>query len=218
MSMHWNFIKTNWFSLAIVLLLLVALFRNGFKGPIQHFLVGGNGNAIEKLTEHPMETTLGLAVAHTEEPLPPAAVDQATSTAFLKRFAAVAVSERKKFGIPASILLASAFLNSHAGLQPAGQKANNFFELPCTGDWEGETATVGSRCVRKYETPWASWRDYSIYLTTREWFGAVHKASGKDWKKWTKSLEGKDISSIANFNEKLEEVIVYYRLYDLDHR
>jgi flagellum-specific peptidoglycan hydrolase FlgJ len=199
--MNWNIIKTNWFSLALLLL---------------YCLTFGNGNTADKMPALSKETTFGLAAATHEPHGLPLEVNQSKATAFLKRFAPVAVSERKKFGVPASILLASSFLNSNAGCSQAALKANNFFALPCTSDWEGETATIGTGCVRTYESPWASWRDYSIYLSSCEWFGVTHKASGKDWKKWTKSLKGKNISNIANFEDKLGEVIVYYRLYELD--
>ena len=209
--MTWNYFKTNWFSIALVLLVLAAILR-----------VSGRFSTpkcfTEKAAPRTKVTTLGIAAEPTHSPPSNKEVDQATAAAFVKRFAAVAISERKKFGIPASVLLATAFLNSNIGLSNAAQEANNFFSLPCSEDWEGLSAALDDRCVRKYETPWASWRDFSIYLSSQDWIGSLRKSAGKDWKKWSIGFNREDVSSISNFGKKMEEVIGYYHLYELDQQ
>jgi hypothetical protein len=77
--MNWNIIKTNWFSLALLLL---------------YCLTFGNGNTAHKMPALPKETTFGLAAANNEPHVLPHEVNQSKATAFLKRFASVAVSER----------------------------------------------------------------------------------------------------------------------------
>ncbi|GAB4493597.1 MAG: hypothetical protein OHK0019_17900 [Saprospiraceae bacterium] len=144
------------------------------------------------------------------------AVDKVAAIAFIRRFENVAISERKNFGIPSSIILGCALVNSAAGKADWVNQTNNFFDLACTSDWEGSTATVDGRCLRRYESAWASFRDYSIFLTSQEWFGGVKKSAGKDWQKWVKALAEKDISNSDNFGKELERVIQTHRLYDLD--
>lgn len=214
--MNWNYFKTNWFALAMGALLMLAIVRkyprlNPFNSPSK------NGQT-EKITEakqaeKPTASLLGFVPELPKEPsIKQSEAGAAKTEAFLKRFAHVAVSERKKFGIPASIILASAYANSQAGQRETALAANNFFALSCAEGWEGETTQISGQCVRKYETAWASFRDYSIHLSSQEWFGSLKKSSGKDWKKWVEKLGSE---GVANAKE-MRQVIEAYRLEDLD--
>lgn len=213
--MNWNFFKTNWFSFALAALLLAAILRS--RGFFNERPMFPNSPDTPGIALRNSSTALGLAM-EPERQATPQETGRATAEAFLKRFAKVAVSEKKKFGVPASVLLAIAFVNSNSGQSQAVNEANNFFALPCTEDWEGDRVSIGARCYRKYETPWFSWRDFSIYLAGQSWFGSLKQEAGEDWRKWINSLEGKGISNMKNFNVKLKEVIEYYRLFELDQR
>jgi len=214
--MNWKFLKTNWFTIALVLLLLMAVARK--------FVPAKNGGAAspkkqeqpeanpEKYTATENQAVLDLSSGSKSKP----AVDKVAAIAFIRRFESVAISERKKFGIPSSVILGCALVNSAAGKADWVNRTNNYFDLACTPDWEGGTATVDGRCLRRYESAWASFRDYSIFLTSQEWFGSVKKAAGKDWQKWVKALAEKDISNADDFGKELERVIQTHRLYDLD--
>jgi len=214
--MNWNFFKTNWFSIALVLLVLGTILRSKGEFSFQNCFSSKTGKT-ETLDFNKGETSFGLAMEPVRRSAQPIEIDQATATAFLKRFGAVAVSERKKFGVPASILLATAFLNSNIGLNDAAVAANNLFTLPCSKEWDGASVALGDQCVRKYDTAWASWRDFSIFLTTKDWYGDLRHTAGKDWKKWAKGLNNKEISPISNFGQKLAEVVTFYHLDQLDH-
>jgi hypothetical protein len=218
--MNLNFFKTNWFAFAMAALLLLSVAR---KYPrLNPFASPAKSAESEKITEGknaqgPGASLLGLI------PEPPKALDgdagipndvenRAVAEAFLKRFAPVAVSERKKFGIPASIILACAYANSEAGKRESAKSANNFFGLACADDWEGENAQIGGECVRRYETAWASFRDFSIFLTSQEWFGSLKKSAGKDWHKWAAKLGSEGVSN----TQSLKKVVETYKLDALD--
>ena len=217
--MIWKFLKTNWFTIALVLLLLSAVARK--------FVPAKSGGAAtpkkqeqpevnpEKYTATDNQALLDFSSSSgAKEALP--VVDKAAAIAFVRRFESVAISERKKFGIPSSVLLGCALLNSGAGQAGWVNRTNNYFGLACASDWEGGQATVDGRCLRRYESAWASFRDYSIYLTSQDWYGGVKKSAGKDWQKWAKALDGKGVSEAPDFGAALERVITAYRLYDLD--
>ncbi len=214
--MKWNFFKTNWFTITLVLLLLVAIGRKTL-----HFNTGGSASPDkkeinpEKYTSAGGSSLMGIVPESAGHKALPT-INKAEAITFVRRFEKTAISERKKFGVPASVLLACAYLNSYAGQRAILPESNNYFALPCTSDWEGETVTIEGRCYRKYETAWASFRDFSIYLTSREWFGSVKKSAGKDWQIWAKELADRDISDIPNFEKVMEQVIQTHRLYDLD--
>jgi len=216
--MNWKFIKTNWFTIALVLLVLVYIIRKNLPpGPgkvitPEHKEV--KEAAPEKYTSAESNTFLGFSLESARDGSQKHSPHEATAVAFLQRFGKVAVSERKKFGVPASVLLACAYVNSTAGQRETATTANNYFALSCSDEWEGETAKVGGKCVRRYETAWASFRDFSIFLTSQEWFGSVRKSAGKDWRIWVKELDQKGVSD----GGELEKAITTYRLYDLDEK
>ncbi|MCW5922797.1 MAG: glucosaminidase domain-containing protein [Saprospiraceae bacterium] len=217
--MNWKFLKTNWFTIALVLLLLMAIGRkfvpsksSGSATPSQKEQPAAK---IEKYTDTEAQAMLDFSSEAPAKSAKPVA-DKAASIAFVRRFEQVAISERKKFGIPSSVLLGCAFVNSTAGKAEWVNRTNNFFALPCSSDWEGGTAQIDERCLRRYETAWASFRDFSIHLTSQEWYGGVKKSAGKDWKKWAKELSKRGVSEVPDFGRRLEEAIQTYRLYDLD--
>ena len=142
----------------------------------------------------------------------PAALNAAQTEAFLKRFAPVVVSERKKFGIPASVMLAAALVNSQGGTAASLKESHNFFAIPCGDNWEGETMVSGDNCLRKYETAWASFRDFSIYLSSQDWTGELKKSAAKDWQTWAEKLGKVGISN----TKAMKQVIETYQLEELD--
>ena len=216
--MNRNFLKTNWFYLAMGLLLL---FYAGRKYPaLNPFNDSKKKNKIEKIIEDKEGRKAGAAllgfVPETPKNRPAELddVDVAKAEAFLRRFANVALSERKKFGIPASVILACAYTNSKAGQRETAVAANNFFALSCADGWEGETIQINWKCVRKYESAWSSFRDFSIHLSSQEWYGSLKKSAGKDWRKWVEKLGSEGLSNAKEMNKLIET----YRLEELDEQ
>jgi flagellum-specific peptidoglycan hydrolase FlgJ len=102
---------------------------------------------------------------------------------FVKRFAKVAHAEQKRFGIPASITLGMAILQSKSGNHPSVESSNNFFLLPTGNDWPGESVAYKGKTLRKYNNAWSSFRDHSHILN--DWImkkaGAVPKTKYQTW-------------------------------------
>jgi len=145
-------------------------------------------------------------------------VDEKLKHDYLKRFAKVVINERRKFGIPSSIILACGLLQSAAGQRDMSRLGNNHFALTCTLGWEGETGSYDGNCYRHYENAWTSFRDHSIFLTSSS-FGQLSTIESSDYKSWAKGLEqlgyGGDMDNLAN---NLVEIIEFYGLNELDHR
>jgi len=142
-------------------------------------------------------------------------VDDAAVQSYLKRFARVAVSESEKFGIPASVILANAALQSYAGQRNLTQKNNNHFALPCTPDWQGTREETDGKCFRSYENAWTSFRDHSYYITTGR-MAELKKLKNTDYKTWAKALENADFSNDEDYAVQLIKVIEKYDLTKLD--
>ena len=143
-------------------------------------------------------------------------VDASLRVAYIKRFTHVALSEQKKFGIPASITLGNSLLISRAGQKELSKEGNNYFAIPCTSDWQGESGVYDHQCFRHYENAWTSFRDHSLYLTTGEMARNFQGLDSGAYKKWAQALEKADYSSEKDFAKQLIQVIQDYRLFELD--
>ena len=58
---------------------------------------------------------------------------------YIKRYSGLAVEQREKYGIPASITLAQGLLESGAGQSSLAREANNHFGIKCGNAWKGKT-------------------------------------------------------------------------------
>ena len=144
-------------------------------------------------------------------------IEEDTRQAYLKRFAKVVIEERRKFGIPSSILLASAFLHSYAGTRSVTTTANNHFGLTCTYDWSGPISKQSATCYRKYENAWMSFRDNSLYLSSGK-FANLQSLGATDYKAWATQLEKLGYSEYENMAAPMIQIIEMYGLDELDRR
>jgi flagellum-specific peptidoglycan hydrolase FlgJ len=142
-------------------------------------------------------------------------LSESVKEGYIDRFAKVAISERKKYGIPASIILANGLLHSAAGTRNMSLTGNNHFALPCTTNWKGESATYNDACYRHYENAWMSFRDHSLYLTTGSTSDLV-RLGNKDYQAWAKAIEQLSVFEIENLSDKLVQIIEQHKLDKLD--
>jgi flagellum-specific peptidoglycan hydrolase FlgJ len=142
-------------------------------------------------------------------------LSESVKEGYIARFAKVAISERKKYGIPASIILANGLLHSIAGTRDMSLTGNNHFALPCTTNWKGESATYNDACYRHYENAWMSFRDHSLYLTTGSTSDLV-RLGNKDYQAWATAMEQLSVFEMENLSDKLVQIIEQYDLAKLD--
>lgn len=216
-----KFFKTNWFYIALSLLVVGAVVRKTFhtgapgKIPLEQVKKAEKFTADQRGSEEGVSLFGGIASGpRTLRKLPD--IDAATAESFLRRFGKVTPGEQQKFGVPASVLLAAAYVNSSAGQRDMATTANNYFALLCSGDWQGRTMAFDGRCYRQYERPWDSFRDFSRLLAAQPWYAEGKKTAGRDWQAWVKLLDGKGLSDVENFGAEIEKVIRAYRLFELD--
>ncbi|MEM1217703.1 MAG: glucosaminidase domain-containing protein [Bacteroidota bacterium] len=135
--------------------------------------------------------------------------------AYLKRFARVAISERKKHGVPSSIILANALLFSQAGQGTGLSQTNNHFGLNCQNNWTGKSMQQGEQCVRAYDNAWSSFRDFSEFLQAQS---ELARLPDNDYQAWAESMEQLRILPEPNLKESLIELIEYFNLAELDKK
>jgi len=145
-------------------------------------------------------------------------IDASTRQAYIKRFGQVAISESKKYGIPASIILANAIIHSNYGQRNLTLNGQNHFGLPCTGGWQGGSGNYDNNCYRHYDNAWMSFRDHSLYLTSGK-FAPLRQLSSGDYKAWAAGLEKLAYSDIYdNLASRMIELIDEEELYGFDMR
>jgi len=123
-------------------------------------------------------------------------------------------------GIPASITLAQGILESGSGQSPLSLQANNHFGIKCHKEWTGPAVSHDDdekgECFRKYQHPSESYRDHSLFLTSRPRYSGLFQLSKDDYKGWAKGLREAGYATDPKYPDKLISLIERYELYVYD--
>jgi flagellum-specific peptidoglycan hydrolase FlgJ len=136
--------------------------------------------------------------------------------AYIEKYKKNAKDNMIKHGVPASITLSQAILESGAGTGPLSIQANNHFGIKCHKDWTGESIKhdddEAGECFRKYDNPDQSFEDYSFFLVNRKWYAGLFKLNKDDYKAWAKGLKAAGYATDPKYPEKLIGIIERYQL------
>lgn len=139
---------------------------------------------------------------------------------YIDEFAEIAQFEMKAFGIPASITLAQGLLESGFGKGELAAKTNNHFGIKCHKGWQGDfdyhDDDEKGECFRKYNHPMYSYRDHSLFLTSRSRYGFLFDLRPTDYKKWAKGLSKAGYATDRKYPQKLISLIERHELHKYD--
>lgn len=149
---------------------------------------------------------------------------------YLSDYSAIAVSEMERTGIPASIKLAQALLESDWGRSELATQANNHFGIKCGNNWAGKTfykedddrdarGRLIKSCFRVFEDPYKSFIAHSEFLrdpNKEHRYGRLFKLRHGDYKSWAKGLRESGYATDPKYPEKLIDIIERYQLYTYD--
>jgi LysM repeat protein len=140
--------------------------------------------------------------------------------AYIDRYYPLAVQEMLRTGVPASITLAQALLESGAGLSPLATRANNHFGMKCHNDWTGEKFYQeddrADDCFRVYPSVTDSYRAHSDFLRNRERYKTLFDLDPTDYRGWAKGLRRAGYATDPNYANKLITLIEDFELYRYD--
>ena len=140
--------------------------------------------------------------------------------AYIRKFAPIAVSEMHQYKIPASITLAQGILESGNGRSKLAVRSNNHFGIKCHKGWKGKSVSHDDdkkgECFRKYKFPETSYKDHSIFLSSRKRYAKLFTLSMTDYKGWAKGLRKAGYATDRKYPQKLIRIIKNYRLYEFD--
>lgn len=143
-----------------------------------------------------------------------------TPSEYIETFAETAQVEMMGYGIPASITLAQGLLESGYGKGELAMKTNNHFGIKCHKGWEGDydfhDDDEKGECFRKYNHPMYSFRDHSIFLTTRSRYAFLFNLKHNDYKGWAKGLRKAGYATDPKYPQKLIYLIEKHGLHKYD--
>ncbi|MCB9283111.1 MAG: glucosaminidase domain-containing protein [Lewinellaceae bacterium] len=139
---------------------------------------------------------------------------------YIRRFKEVAQTEMEKFGIPASVKMAQALIESQAGTSKLATKNNNHFGIKCfsksckKGHCSNFSDDHHKDFFRIYSSAWESWRSHSYLVTQGKYKKLL--SYGKDYKAWAHGLKELGYATDPHYDKKIIEYIDRYDLQVLD--
>ncbi|MFO7616791.1 MAG: glucosaminidase domain-containing protein [Bacteroidales bacterium] len=152
----------------------------------------------------------------------PAAIGQAEALKkdFINKYSRWAVNEMYYSGIPASITMAQALLESQYGTSELAVNANNHFGIKCQSPWEGKRYHYkdddDNTCFRHYDSIWESWRDHSHFLMYRPRYAFLFDLDFRDYEGWAHGLKKAGYATNPQYGNLLIKIIQDYNLHLLD--
>lgn len=150
---------------------------------------------------------------------------------YIEMYKLIAVEEMQKCGIPASIKLAQAILESNAGTSDLATEANNHFGIKCGGVWDGPTyykkdddrdrrGRLIESCFRVFLDAEDSFRAHSQFLLDprKEYrYGRLFDLELRDYKSWAWGLSKAGYATNPAYANLLIHLIEKYSLYTFDY-
>jgi LysM repeat protein len=130
-----------------------------------------------------------------------------------------AIRDMQKMGVPASITMAQALLESSDGNSNLARHANNHFGIKCS-DWKGpsyiQDDDTKDECFRKYNNVLESYDDHSRFLRTRPRYAFLFELDMRDYKAWARGLKKAGYATDPHYADRLIKIIEENQLYLLD--
>lgn len=141
---------------------------------------------------------------------------------YVDRFAPVAMAEMRKYGIPASIILAQGLLESNAGESSLSRKANNHFGMKCFSKTckRGHCTNFADDSHKdffiKYGNAWSSFRAHSEFLKKTKRYRSLFELEPTDYRSWAQGLEKSGYATDKMYAEKLLALVESLELHRFD--
>ena len=135
---------------------------------------------------------------------------------YIDIYKALAVREMNRSGIPASITMAQAILESAYGNSELAVNANNHFGIKNKSDWKGAIYFKGGCYYKKYNSILESYEDHTNHLLTRQWYQSLFKLEITDYKNWGHGLKKAGYAEDPQYAYKLIKIIEKYNFTSLD--
>jgi LysM repeat protein len=145
---------------------------------------------------------------------------QTAKSHYIENFKGLAVAQMKRSGVPASIILGQACLESGYGKSSLAVEGKNHFGIKCHSSWNGEKMyhddDLAGECFRKYKTDEESFADHSDFLRYNKRYAFLFDLNPADYKSWAHGLKKAGYATNPKYAESLIKVIEDNKLYLYD--
>jgi hypothetical protein len=135
---------------------------------------------------------------------------------YINDYKELAMTEMRRSGIPASIILAQGIHETEAGTSELVRKSNNHFGIKCKDDWKGATVyhddDSRGECFRSYSTPEDSYRDHSDFLRNSVRYASLFKLDQDDYEGWAYGLRKAGYATNIRYSQILIKLVKDYNL------
>ena len=153
-------------------------------------------------------------------------------TEFFKKYAPYAINTQIRYGVPASITLAQAALESGWGSSGLTLNANNFFgikDFP-NDEWHAENYVANTKefkdgsyyslpqPFRKYTTPQGSFNDHATFLEKNSRYKKLFSIPVADTVGWATGLKAAGYATDPTYASKLINMVNTYNLKQYDQK
>ncbi len=139
---------------------------------------------------------------------------------YINTYADLAMSEMRRTGVPASITLAQAVIESDYGRSRLASKANNHFGIKCHNGWKGDKIYHNddrrNECFRKYREVRESYMDHSDFLMEGSRYSFLFSLRQDDYKAWAKGLKKAGYATNPRYARMLIDMIEKNNLHVYD--
>ncbi len=150
------------------------------------------------------------------------AISQISRKEYIDLYQLLAIEEMNRSGIPASITMAQACLESGNGNSVLSQKSNNHFGIKCKSTWTGKTVRHDdderNECFRKYNSVEESFIDHSDFLMDNPRYYFLFQLPTDDYVGWAHGLKQAGYATAPDYAQRLLKIIEEYQLYRLDYK
>lgn len=139
---------------------------------------------------------------------------------YILKYKQYAVETLETHGIPASITMAQALLESDDGNSRLATLGNNHFGIKCKSYWTGKTIShtddAKDECFRKYDSVEESFLDHAEFLDKTERYQSLFDLDPKDYRAWAHGLKAAGYATNPVYAELLIKIVEDHQLYLLD--
>jgi len=171
---------------------------------------------------HRSITKIAITVVALLSSLSLAAQQKITRAEYIDQWADVAIEHMEIYGIPASITMAQAIVESGSGNGVLARTANNHFGIKCGSTWKGGKVyhddDAKGECFRAYASARESFDDHAEFLHTRSRYEFLFSYASDDYVNWAKGLKKAGYATAPTYAEGLIRVIETEKLYLLDRK
>jgi hypothetical protein len=141
---------------------------------------------------------------------------------YIQRYQLLAIEEMGRSGIPASIKMAQAVLESGNGNSQLSRNSNNHFGIKCKSTWKGQRVyhddDEKDECFRKYKSVEESYLDHTNFLMSNPRYAFLFTLPPNDYKGWAKGLKDAGYATARHYDKSLIKIIEDNQLYRLDQK